>query len=135
MKIENELGKLKEQDIYSIVLFSLCQLIDVPEYSVISELPFVLDRENMLRLCEYFGGMTIRIPTTSELERLIYALLLYQKVNLEGMNIDEVMKELKSGNSSLPSDIRSEYRTICDVLNTYSFDLNKDHVRTVKEDQ
>lgn len=135
MKIENEIGKLKEQDIYSIVLFSLCQLIDVPEYTVISELPFVLDRENMLRLCEYFGGMTIRIPTTLELERLIYALLLYQKVNLEGMDIDEVIRELKSRNSSLPQDIRAEYRTICEVLNTYSFDLNKDHVRTVKEDQ
>jgi hypothetical protein len=49
----------------------------VPDYMVLSELVYVLDKDNLLKLCEYFGGSTIKIPTIKELESIVYSLLLY----------------------------------------------------------
>lgn len=72
-----ELDTLRDKDIYSLVMFALFKLRDIPEYSSLSELAYVLDRENMLKLCEYFGGLTIRIPTIDELESILYSLVLY----------------------------------------------------------
>ena len=66
---------LKSQDIYSLVLFCLYKLKDVPEYSSLSELAFVMDKDNLLNFCEYFGGQTIKVPTIQELKDIMFALL------------------------------------------------------------
>ena len=131
---KEELKNLNENDTYSLILFTLCQLFDTPEYSVISELPYVLDRENLLRLCDYFGGMTIRIPTTMEMEKLLYALALYHRVNIDGENYLKVCNEIRNKNPHIVG-LEAEYRAICEVLSQYNFDLNKFHVRSSKEDQ
>lgn len=54
--IRNNIENLKQTDFYSLLLFSLFKMTDIPEYSSISQLAYVLDRENLLNLCEYFGG-------------------------------------------------------------------------------
>ena len=71
MSINKELSKLKETDIWSLLMFVLYKVKDTEEYSSLSELSYVLDKRNMLKLCEYFGGSTLYIPTIDELERLI----------------------------------------------------------------
>ena len=63
MTIKEELQKLHEPDIWSLLLFVLFKIKDIPEYSGISELAYILDRKNLLKLCEYFGGTTITMPT------------------------------------------------------------------------
>ena len=63
MAIKNELQKLHNIDIWSLMLFVLYNYQKVPEYSSISELAYILDERNLLKLCEYFGGQTIKIPT------------------------------------------------------------------------
>ena len=68
--ITKGLNNLKEQDWYSMALFCLYKLIEVPEYSSLGELPYVLDKENLLNLCEYFGGQTIKIPMRARCESL-----------------------------------------------------------------
>ena len=75
MTIKEELSKLKTMDVFSLLLFILYKVRDIDEYSTISELAYVLDKDNLLKLCEYFGGLTITIPTIDELENIINSLL------------------------------------------------------------
>jgi hypothetical protein len=74
MSIKTELNNLKNMDIYSLLLFTLYQCRKSDEYSSLSELAYILDKQNLLNLCEYFGGLTIQIPTIDELESLLNSL-------------------------------------------------------------
>ncbi len=56
MGIKNNLEKLKERDVMSLLMFCLYKLVDIPEYSSLSELCYVLDKNNLYNLCEFFGG-------------------------------------------------------------------------------
>ena len=49
MAIKKDLSILKNADLYSLSMFMLYQLTDIPEYTVVSELPYILDRENTLK--------------------------------------------------------------------------------------
>jgi hypothetical protein len=120
MRIKERLLTFKDVDIWSLVLFTLYKIKDLPEYSSISELAYILDKDNMLKLCEYFGGLTIKIPTIDELEEIVYALVLYQYVNIDGMEYDEAVKLLGEKSSNL-RNIKSGYLKVCDVLNNYEF--------------
>lgn len=120
MRIKERLLTFKDVDIWSLMLFILYKIKDLPEYSPISELAYILDKDNMLKLCEYFGGLTIKIPTIDELEEIVYALVLYQYVNIDGMEYDEAVKLLGEKSSNL-RNIKSGYLKVCEVLNNYEF--------------
>lgn len=120
MKVKEELTNLKKADIYSLILFALFRLRDIPEYSTLSQLSFVLDHDNLLKLCEYFGGLTIKIPTIKELESIVYSLVLYQYVNIENMEYNEAVKLIGSESSEL-RQIKSDYRKLCKILDNYNF--------------
>ena len=83
MKIKTEIENLTEADIYSLTLFALYKAGSIPELSSLSQLAYILDKENLLKLCEYYGGLTIRIPTISEIETFIHALLVFQLRDIE----------------------------------------------------
>ena len=108
MRVKEELANLKKADIYSLILFALFRLRDIPEYSTLSQLSFVLDHDSLLKLCEYFGGLTIKIPTIEELESIVYSLVLYQYVNIEHMEYNEAIKLIGSESSELRK-IKSDY--------------------------
>ena len=112
--------KLKVDDVYSIMLFVLFKIRDIPEYSALSELSYVLDKNNLLKLCEYFGGLTITIPTIDELESLIYSLLIYQYVDLDGMEFDEAINKIKF-KINVNKHIKEDYLKLKEVLNQYEF--------------
>lgn len=120
MRIKERLLTFKDVDIWSMVLFTLYKIKDLPEYSTISELAYVLDKDNMLKLCEYFGGLTIRIPTIDEMEEIVYALVLYQHVNIDHMEYDDAIKMLGEKSSNF-RNIKSSYLKVCEVLNNYEF--------------
>lgn len=87
MKISKKLSMSeKYNEKFSLILFLLYKLKDDPKYSILSELPFVLDKSNLLNLLEYFGGRTITIPTKRDLLNIITALSLLED---EKMEIDE----------------------------------------------
>ena len=113
-----QIKSLKETDTYSLILFCLYKLIEIPEYSSLSELVYVLDKPNLLNLCEYFGGQTITIPTIDELETLTYSLLLYQYVNVEGKDYVEAL-ELIGHESQDLRRVKKFYSKLCDVLSKY----------------
>ena len=118
--IKSNIENLKQTDFYSILLFSLFKMIDNPEYSSLSQLCYVLDEENLLNLCEYFGGQTITIPTTSELESLVYSLLLYQYVNIDNMDYEQAIELIGHKPCELRK-VKKQYRALCKVLETYTF--------------
>ena len=121
LKLKQEILKLKQTDIYSLLLFVLFKLRDIPEYSTLSELSFVLDKNNLLQLCEYFGGLTVKIPTISELESVVYSLTLYQYINIEGKTMDEAIRLIGKPVGFNINDIKSDYFKIVGLMEEYSF--------------
>lgn len=117
--IKTSLNKLKEKDVYSILLFCLYKLKETSEYSSLSELIYVLDKDNFLNICEYFGGQTITIPTIDDLSTLIQALLLYQYTKIDGIEYQEALKLL--GDDYDLRSVKSNYYKLLEVLKDYSF--------------
>lgn len=120
MSIKSELDNLKTQDVYSLLLFVLYKIRDVEEYSTLSELAYVLDKDNLLNLCEYFGGLTIKIPKIEELEDLVDALLLYQYVDIDNIPYKEALNKIGFQSYKL-RDIKKNYNKIKEVLKNYDF--------------
>lgn len=120
MRIKENLITLSDMDTWSLVLFVLYKIKDIPEYSTISEMAYVLDKDNLLKLCEYFGGLTIKIPTIDELELLVHSLVLYQYVNIDGMEYDKAIELVGKDSLDLRA-IKSGYIKICEILSKYKF--------------
>ena len=120
MRVKEDLAKLNEVDSYSLILFVLYKLREVPEYSAISELAYVLDKSNLLKLCEYFGGLTIKIPTIEELEEIVHSLLLYQYVNIDNMSFEEALMLLGKRTTDIRI-VKRNYNKIKEVLEQYTF--------------
>ena len=120
MKIKEELKKLNTPEIYSLILFSLYKLNDDPQYSTLSELPYLLDRQSLLNFLQYYGGLTIKIPTIRELEILVYALSLHEKVCFSGQSFSEALASLGHEKGE-EQNIVEAYQHIQSVLEGYSF--------------
>ena len=119
-KINNKFTSLKDVDMYSLILFALFKLRDIPEYASLSEMVYILDKDSLLKLCEYFGGMTIKIPTIEELESLVYSLMLYQFINIEHKSYDESIQLIGHKSSDLRK-VKSDYYRLCKILSQYNF--------------
>ena len=115
-QIDEKLEKLKEEDVYSLILYILFQLKKNPNYSVLSELAYVIDKQSMVNLLNYFGGMTIKIPTLEELKVIINALCVYEYVNVEHLNIDEAIDKLELNNNNLSQEIKNTYFQIIKII-------------------
>lgn len=118
--IKNNINRLKESDIWSLILFAVFKLREAPEYTSLSELIYILDKDCLLRLCEYFGGQTITIPTISELEEMIYGLLLYNFIAVEKLSETEAFEKLPQ-HALDKKQIKHAYLKIKDVLESYEF--------------
>lgn len=120
MSIKGELSNLKERDIWSFLLFALFKIRNIPEYSGLSELAYILDKQNLINFCEYFGGLTIRVPKVEELETLLYALLVYQYTHVDKLDIDCAFNLIKD-KSINQKEVRECYHKIVELLNDYDF--------------
>lgn len=120
MKIKSELENLNTQDVYSLVMFVMYKLHNKDEYSSLSELSFVLDKEYMLKLCAVCGGRTVYIPKLEELENILNALLLYQKVNIENQSFKLSLLDLDISTDS-KEQVKSIYEDVCSILKDYTF--------------
>lgn len=120
MKTREEVAKLKDVDIYSLMLFALYKVKDIPEYATLSELAYILDKDNLLKLCEYFGGVTIKIPTIDELEDIVYALVLWQYTHMEKIPYENAVALIGHDSDELRK-VKSNYKKLCEVLDKYDF--------------
>lgn len=117
------LEELKKTDVYSLILFTIYKLKDIPEYSTLSELSYVLDNESLLNFLDYYGGTTIRVPTRLEFKVVVEALLLYQYVNIENIPFDKALKNLDLTEVS-SKDVKEAYKKITVVIANYEFKRN-----------
>ena len=117
MSFKEDLRKLNEVDTYSLILFVLYKLRDIPEYSCISELAYILDKDNLLKLCEYFGGTTITVP---KLEEVIQSLLIYQYIEIDKMSFEEAVQASGQKTRDIRT-IRKNYNKVKEVLERYKF--------------
>lgn len=111
---------MKERDVYSLLLFVLFRLKDLPEYSTLSELSYILDSKSLMRFLEYYGGMTITIPTADEFRDVIDALLLYQYANLENGDMAKAHEMLDLPKARI-AEIHPVYSAIVGILSNYNF--------------
>ena len=124
MNIKSELNNLTEEDIYSLMMFTLFKTNEIPEYSTLSELSYILDKESLLKLCEFYGGMTITIPTISELEKVLYALFMFQEVDIKAIPFDQVYEELRKKQLDA-NHIKDVYYKVKELLKNYNFNSGR----------
>lgn len=120
MSVYNQIANLKNNDIYSLILFALYKIKDIPQYSTLSELLFILDKESVLKLFEYYGGMTITIPTIKELEDIVYLLLLYQYVHIEHLDFNDAVEKLGKPTYDL-RELKTNFSKLEHILESYNF--------------
>ena len=120
--IRQNLNNLHLSDIYSLMLFVLYKLQDVPDFAVLSELCYLLDGANLTRLLTYFAGKTLKIPTQEEFANLSNALLLYEYVNLDGCSLMEAQSKLTGVTAKQKEVIMDLYLKIIPVMKQYNID-------------
>ena len=123
--IKENLNTLELSDVYSLMLFVLYKVQDIPEYAVLSELCYLMDSRSLTRLFTYFAGKTITIPTESEFKILANALLMYQKVNIDRKSYSDDIAELKDLTPKEKTSITNLYLQIIDIMNNYNINRNK----------
>lgn len=122
MKTRVDLSRLTDQDLTSLLLFSLYKLHEDPNYSTLSQLAFLLDKESLIKLLKLYGGTTIKVPTIDEFQLLLSALNVYNNVNIECKDFNKVISSLTKDNPGLSKDrLLDAYTVICNVLKDYSF--------------
>lgn len=124
--MKSNLKTLKETDQYALMMFVLYKMTGVKEYSAISELAYILDKQNFFNLCTIFGGRTIKIPTVTEMLSLSNIMLLYQYVNIDGRSYDSAVKAIGFRSSEL-RNVKSIYLQVCKILDEYKFNEAKSH--------
>lgn len=83
------LDKLKREDLFSVATALLYLLRGTPQYSTMSELFYILDYDNFIKIIKYFGGQVIRIPSSEEISDTLKILLLYQYREVEELDWKE----------------------------------------------
>lgn len=117
-----DIEKLKKNDIYSIILFLIYQLKQDDNYSTLSELIYILDKNSLLKLCQFYGGQTITIPKLDELENIVYALMIYQYVNIEHIPIEKCWQLIENKKIN-KKQINKLYLKISEILNSYNINV------------
>ena len=120
MSVKENVSLLKEDDVFSMALFTLYALKNDEKYSSLSELAYLLDKKSLLNLLEYYGGQTITIPTSKDLEQVVSALSMHLKVHTQGMREDEAIESLGVPRSRRDG-ILATYDRVENVIRTYAF--------------
>lgn len=119
------LEELDKQDIYSLILFTLYRLKDVSEYSVLSELVYILDEKSFSRFLSYFEGQTIKIPKIQDLRNIINALLFYERKSNTDLTDDEILADLNVSEKEKDT-LYETINLISEIIKEYDFKRSKD---------
>lgn len=114
------LEELDKKDIYSLILFILYRLKEIPEYSTLSELVYILDNENFIKLINYYGGKTIRIPKIDELSTILNALLVYEREQNTDLSLSDIFKDIGINKKEIP-EIMKILQLIPQLMDDYDF--------------
>lgn len=120
--IKDNLNLLHLSDIYSLILFIIYKIQDIPEYAALSELCYLLDGSNLTRLLTYFAGKTVTFPTEDEFTNFTNALLLYQYINIEGNSLTEAVSKLEDATAKQKDLAVNLYLQIIPIMKQYNID-------------
>ena len=123
--IKANLNSLHLSDIYSLMLFIIYKLQDIPEYAVLSELCYLLDGSNLTRLLTYFAGKTVTFPSEEEMATMANALLLYQYINVDGLSLVDAQAKLEGVTPKQLDRITEMYLKILPVMRQYNIDRSQ----------
>lgn len=120
MSTANLLSKFKEPDVYAILCGFLYEFKEIPEYSILSELTYLMDSKSFINLIKYFEGQTIRIPTKEEFQSAVKVLLLLQYFEIEKKPWRESL-QLAGFQTSEGRSAQKKLDKLKETLNTYNF--------------
>ena len=120
--VKTNLDNLHLSDVYSLMLFVLYKVQDIPDYATLSELCYLLDGSNINRLFTYFAGQTVTFPTREEMSILSNALLLYQYVQIDGMTYTDGAEKLTGLTNSQRKQVLDLYLKLLPVMLEYNID-------------
>lgn len=123
--IKKSLDTLHLSDIYSLMLFILFKIQEIPEYAVASELCYLLDGANMTRLLTYFAGKTVTFPTEEEMARVTNALLMYQYINIDGDTFTAAQNKLEKLTNKEKERVTELYVQILPIMKQYNIDRSQ----------
>ena len=109
--LTSDIKILSEDDLINEILYLIYKLNDNPKYSTVSELIYVLGKDNLFKLCSVFGGCDLKIPTLLELKLFTGALYIHSAMNNDGYSFDDAFKALK-----LDSSLKKQIFTICSEI-------------------
>jgi Tfp pilus assembly protein PilN len=123
--IKKNLNNLHLSDIYSLMLFILYKVQEIPEYAVTSELCYLLDGANMTRLLTYFAGKTVTFPTESEMAVVTNALLMYQYINIDGETFTAAQNKLDKLTKKEKDAVTKLYVQLLPIMKQYNIDRSQ----------
>ena len=123
--IKKNLNSLHLSDIYSLMLFILFKVQDIPEYAVTSELCYLLDGANMTRLLTYFAGKTVTFPTEAEMATVTNALLMYQYINIDGDPFTAAQNKLEKLTKKEKDRVTELYVQLLPIMKQYNIDRSQ----------
>ena len=123
--IKQNLNNLHLSDIYSLMLFILFKVQEIPEYAVTSELCYLLDGANMTRLLTYFAGKTVTFPTETEMAIVTNALLMYQYINIDGETFTIAQNKLGDLTKKEKDKVTELYVKILPIMKQYNIDRSQ----------
>ena len=124
--LKANLNNLHMSDIYSLMLFVMYKVQDIPDYAVLSELCYLLDGSNLTRLLTYFAGRTIKFPSEKEFATVANALLLYQYINLDGDSLPAALAKIEATKKQ-KDEITDLYLELLPIMKQYNVDRNQIH--------
>lgn len=120
--VKAHLNNLHLSDIYSLMLFIIYKIQDIPEYASLSELCYLLDGANLTRLFTYFEGRTLKVPSAEEFATMANALLLYQYINIDGMTLVDAQGKLEDVTPKQLDKATDLYLKIIPIMRQYNID-------------
>lgn len=123
--IKKNLNNLHLSDIYSLMLFILFKVQEIPEYALTSELCYLLDGANMTRLLTYFAGKTVTFPTESEMTIVTNALLMYQYINIDGETFTVAQNKLDKLSKKEKDAVTDLYVKLLPIMKQYNIDRSQ----------
>lgn len=120
--IKENLDTLHLSDVYSLMLFVLYKVQEIPDYAILSELCYLLDGSNLNRLFTYFAGQTVTFPTKADMTILTNALLLYQYVQVDGLTYPEGEAKLEGLKASERKKVLDLYVKLLPIMANYNID-------------
>lgn len=123
--IKKNLNNLHLSDIYSLMLFILFKVQEIPEYAVTSELCYLLDGANMTRLLTYFAGKTVTFPTEAEMAIVTNALLMYQYINVDGETFTAAQNKLGELTGKEKDRVTELYVQLLPIMKQYNIDRSQ----------